>query len=135
LKPDAHEPAAATKGDEGVHGYQTLQQFQNRTETPDPNAHTVHVQSTTTSANAKGQVMLQTATAIATNEDGSKSTKVKILFDSGSQRSYITDCLKSRLNIKAKKTETLHRNTFGERSYRKRKCEVSPLSLRSNKML
>ncbi|CAB4035917.1 Poly P3, partial [Paramuricea clavata] len=45
LKPDAHEPAAATKRNEGVHGSQTLQQFQNRTETPDSNAHTVHVQS------------------------------------------------------------------------------------------
>ncbi|CAB4025985.1 Hypothetical predicted protein, partial [Paramuricea clavata] len=31
--------------------------------------------------------------AIATNEDRSKSTKVKILFDSGSQLSYITDTI------------------------------------------
>ena len=77
--------------------------------------------------------MLQTATAIATNEDGSKTAKVKILFDSGSQRSYITNSLKLRLNIKPKKTETLHLNTFGERSYRKQKCEVSQLLLRSNK--
>ena len=83
----------------------------------------------TTSTNAKGQVMLQTATAIATNEDGSKTAKVKILFDSGSQRSYITNSLKSRLNIKPKRTEALHLNTFGERSYRKQKCEVSQLLL------
>ena len=77
--------------------------------------------------------MLQTATAIATSEDGSKSARVNILFDSGSQRSYITNGLKSRLNIKPRKTETLHFNTFGERSYRKQKCEVSPLLLQSNK--
>ena len=78
--------------------------------------------------------MLQTATAIATNEDGCKSVRVKILFDNGSQRSYITKIksLKSKLNIKPKKTEVLHLNTFGERSYRKQKCEVLPLFLRSN---
>ena len=133
VKPDVQESAAPTNNIESVHGFQTKQQIQNQSE--NPNAHTVYVQSTTTttSTNAKGQVMLQTATAIATNEDGSKTAKVKILFDSGSQRSYITNSLKSRLNIKPKKTETLHLNTFGERSYRKQKCELSQLLLRSNK--
>ena len=41
--------------------------------------------------------------------------------------------LKSRPNIKPRKTETLHLNTFGEQSYRKQKCEVSPVLLQSNK--
>ncbi|XP_028413524.1 uncharacterized protein LOC114536361 [Dendronephthya gigantea] len=132
-KPNVEEQAAPTNGNEGVHGTQTLQQIQNRTENPNPNTHTVHVQSTTATTIAKGHVMLQTATAVATNVDGSKSSKVKILFDSGSQRSYITEGLKSRLNLEPRKTETLHLNTFGERSYRKQKCEVSPLVLRSNK--
>ena len=35
---------------------------------------------TTASSEMKGQVLLQTATARATNQDGSKSTRVKILF-------------------------------------------------------
>ena len=133
IKPNVQESAAPTTRNESVHDSQNKQQTPSQGE--NPNAHTVHVQSTTTttSTNAKGQVMLQTATALATNEDGSKTAKVKILFDSGSQRSYITNSLKSRLNIKSKKTETLHLNTFGERSYRKQKCEVSPLLLRSNK--
>ena len=129
------ESAATRRGIDGVDGNQTKQEVQNQSETPNPNTHTVHVQGTTTtmSTDVKGKVMLQTATAIATNEDGSKSARVKILFDSGSQRSYITNSLKSKLNIKPKKTETLHLNTFGERSYRKQKCEVLPLFLRSNK--
>ena len=48
---------------------------------------------TTASSATKGTVLLQTTSAIARNEDGSKSTRVKILFDSGSQRSYVTESL------------------------------------------
>ena len=131
INPDMQESAATRRGIEGVDGNQKNQEVHNQSETPNPNTHTVHVQgtTTTTSTDDKGKVMLQTATAIATNEDGSKSARVKILFDSGSQRSYITNSLKSKLNIKPKKTETLHLNTFGERSYRKQKCEVLPLFL------
>ncbi len=49
----------------------------------------------TSSTKTRGTVLLQTATAIATNEENTKSTKVRILFHSGSQRSYITDSLQS----------------------------------------
>ena len=128
------QSAATKRGIEGVDGNQTKQEVQNQSENANPNTHTVHVQgvTTTTSTDVKGKVMLQTATAIATNEDGCKSVRVKILFDNGSQRSYITNSLKSKLNIKPKKTEVLHLNAFGERSYQKQKCEVLPLFLRSN---
>ncbi len=73
--------------------------------------------------------MLQMATATAMNEDGSKSVKMKILFDSRSQRSYVSDNLKSRLNLKSKKTETLHLNTFGEKGHQKQKCDLLALCL------
>ena len=55
----------------------------------------------------------KSASAIARNEDGTKSTRVKILFDNGSQRSYVTDNLKSRLGLNSTKREMLHLNTFG----------------------
>ena len=84
---------------------------------------------TTASSGAKGTVLLQTASAVARNEDGSKTTRVKILFDSGSQRSYVSDNLKSRLGLKSTKTKTLHLNTFGERNFRKQRCEVVSLWL------
>ena len=77
--------------------------------------------------------MLQTATAIATSEDGSKSIPVRILFDNGNQRSYVTDRIKARLGLTATSTETLHLNTFGENAYRKQKCQVFTLPLRSSK--
>ena len=61
-------------------------------------------QSTTTASfRSKGTVLLQTASAIARNEDSTKSTRVKILFDNGSQRSYVTDNLKARLGLKSMK--------------------------------
>ena len=87
-------------------------------------------QSTTTaSSGSKGTVLLQTASAIARNEDSTKSTRVKILFDNESQRSYVTDNLKSRLGLKSMKKEMLHLNTFREKTFRKQKCDVLTLPL------
>ena len=81
-------------------------------------------QVTTTSALRKrGTVLLQTATALATNEDSTKMTRTRILFDSGSRRSYVINDLKSRLNLKSYKTEMLNLNTFGEQKYRKQSCK------------
>ena len=87
----------------------------------------------TSSTKAKGSVLLQTATAIATNEDRSKSVPVRILFDNGSQRSYVTNNLKSKLGLKPTSSETLHLNTFGERAYRKQSCEVVTLPLQNKR--
>ena len=69
---------------------------------------------TTNTVTNKGTVVLQRAKpSIAFNKDNSKSSHVRILFDNGSQRSYITSNVKSKLNLKPMKTETLHLNTFG----------------------
>ena len=78
---------------------------------------------TNTTSGRNEKVLLQTAKACATNEDGTKSTAVRVLFDNGSQRSYVTNNLKSNLNWKPYKTETLHLNTFGEQRYRKQSCK------------
>jgi len=76
---------------------------------------------TTNTVRNKERVVLQTAKAMAFNEDISKSTHVRILFDNGSQRSYVTS------NLKSIKTETLHLNTFGGSTFRKQSCEVVKL--------
>ena len=52
---------------------------------------------TTNTVRNKGTVLLQTVKGIAFNEDNSKSSHVRILFDNGSQQSYITSNLKSKL--------------------------------------
>lgn len=75
---------------------------------------------------------MQTATAIATNDEGTKSTTIRLLFDNGSQRSYITDSLRSRLQLKSLKTEKLNLNTFGESKFKKQSCDVVNLQLRKS---
>ena len=86
-------------------------------ETNNPKQDTGKTTTSTNCAKTKEKVLLQTATATAVNEDGSKSTNMRILFDTGSQRSYITDNLKSRLGLKTTRIETIHLNTFGEKGY------------------
>ena len=49
---------------------------------------------------------------------------VCILFDSGSQRSYMTESLKHRLKLVAVKKEKLHLNTFRDDRFKSRECEV-----------
>lgn len=85
--------------------------------------------SATAALRKRGTVLLQTATAVATNEDGTKVTKVRILFDSGSHRSYVTNDLKSRFNLNSYKTEMLNLNTFGEQKYRKQSCKLVKVRL------
>ena len=81
-------------------------------------------------ANRK-HVLLQTARTIATNVDGSNTSTVRILFDSGIQRSYITDDLRRKLRLNAIKTETLHLHTFGDNKHQRKSCQVFDLVLRS----
>ena len=61
-----------------------------------------------------------------------RNQHVCILFDSGSQCSYATSSLKSRLNLKPIKTKTLHLNTFDGSTFRKQSREVVKLRLRKN---
>ena len=56
---------------------------------------------------------------------------VRILFDSSSQRSYITDGLRRKLRLNAIKTETLHLNTFGDNKHQRKSCQVFDLVLRN----
>lgn len=86
---------------------------------------------TTSSTKVKGNVLLQTPTTIATNHDRSKSVPVQILFDNGSQRSYVTDSIKSKLGLSSTSSENLHLNTFGENAYRKQRCQVVTLPLKT----
>ena len=61
---------------------------------------------------------------MAVNEVSCKAAHVRILLDTGSQRTYIPSRLKSRLNLSPVKSETLHLNTFGDERYTKQQCDV-----------
>ena len=80
-------------------------------------------QTITTATKEQASVLLQTATAYAYGEDREKKIKVNILFDGGSQKSYITEDLKKRLALKAEKKEKINLNTFGSEKYTSRTCE------------
>ena len=59
------------------------------------------------------QVLLQTAYASISDTDLKNSQKSFILFDSGAQRSYITESLKSQLNLQAIRTGCIVIKEFG----------------------
>ena len=61
--------------------------------------------------NGKQVVLLQTAQAEAVGEHG--NVPVRLLLDNGSQLSYITTSLRSRLRLKSVRQEKLSLNTFG----------------------
>ncbi|XP_028407174.1 uncharacterized protein LOC114529561 [Dendronephthya gigantea] len=68
--------------------------------------------STTHKCTNRRTVLLQTARAVAFNEKTNQSTSVRVLFDNGSQRSYVTDNVRSRLGLKATEKEKLKLNTL-----------------------
>ena len=93
---------------------------------------TEETKTTTVSNKAKGAVLLQTAKAMAINDVTSETASVRILLDTGSQRTYITNPLKSKLNLAPVKSETLHLNTFGDERYTKQQCDVVQLRLQGS---
>ena len=69
-------------------------------------------------------MLLQTAKAVPTNDQAKLSTRVRILFDSGSQRSYVTEQVCSRLRLKPICTERLQVNTFGGEQFKTKQCKL-----------
>ena len=76
-----------------------------------PNEHVNVTTTTTAKSTTKGTVLLQTASCMAVN--GSNSIPVRVLFDNGSQRSYVSSSVTSRLNLRPVSSKNLHINTFG----------------------
>ena len=61
----------------------------------------------------KQDVLLQTAQAYVYGEDPSKRQLVHDLFESGSQKTYVTEELQKKLELKAEGKEFINLNTFG----------------------
>ena len=90
------------------------------------------ITTTTVGSKAKRTLLLQTARAMAINDVTSETVSVRILLDTGSQQTYITNRLKSKLNLAPVKSETLHFNTFGDERYTKQQCDVVQLRLQGS---
>ena len=83
-----------------------------------------HPTITTITHTTKGSVLLHTARANVSN--GSKSAPARILFETGSQRSYT---LQHRLGLNPVGKETLQLNTFGENKSKRENCDVFKINL------
>ena len=63
-------------------------------------------------------ILLQTVHARASASAGGTSVPVRVLFDSGSQLSYVTERLQRQLSLKPTRIEKLHMNTFGRDGFK-----------------
>ena len=75
-------------------------------------------------------VLLQTARALASNDGTGREVMARVLFDTGSQRSYITDSLANQLRLKSLDKERLHLNTFGDHNFKRKTCNAVAVYLR-----
>ena len=101
----------------GGHHHQTIC-FRNSSVEGKPNESS-ETSSLSASAKSKETVLMMTASAYVYGSDMSQRTKVTILFDSGSQRSYVSEKLARQLTLDAKAKETVNLNTFGSTKYSK----------------
>ena len=62
-------------------------------------------------------------------ENGTKLLPVRVLLDNGSQRSYVTNHSKGKLDLIPIETKTLNLNTFGNENFSKRDCDLIKLRL------
>ena len=69
-------------------------------------------------------LLLQTARPFACSKEGGVSAKIRILFDTGGQRTYVKEALCRCLRLKPVKKERLHLNTFGEPTFKERTCDL-----------
>ncbi len=70
----------------------------------------------------KQTVLLQTARAHVFGEKRENKVMARILLDNGSQRTYITEELKSKLQLTEENTQEINLNTFGSERFKKKKC-------------
>ena len=81
-------------------------------------------------SHSNSKVLLQTARAHACSTKDSDLVPVRVLFDGGSERSYVTARLIEVLNLRTLKRETLNLNTFGTEQCQKKKCDLVKVILK-----
>ena len=77
------------------------------------------------------RVLMQTAKAIVQNPAKEQPVEARALFDSGSQRSYITENLARRLELSPIDEETLTLGTFGTKDITKFSSQLVDLEVRT----
>ena len=80
---------------------------------PSPPVSTVDVKTSTNNSSNRNNILLQTASTSACGVDNNKLNDVPLLFDCGSQRSYVSDKLRKQLKLSTLGLERISINTFG----------------------
>ena len=83
----------------------------------------------TATVKGKKEVLLQTARAYAYGNDETKKFTIDILFDNGSQRTYVSEDVKQKLSLNVNNVETININTFGSTRYEKKQCELVQINV------
>ena len=78
----------------------------------------------------KNSLFSQTTTANVSNPRCGKTVRARLVFDSGSQRSYITNTLRRSLELPSLRYENLVIKTFGADSDQPKRCDVVHLCVR-----
>ena len=78
---------------------------------------------------SSNQVLMQTATSTVKSTSGNSSTSIRMLLDSGSQRTYVTEKLANDLKLELNSTEKLTVITFGSNQPKHIKCKPAKLQL------
>ncbi|XP_060551271.1 uncharacterized protein LOC132712851 [Ruditapes philippinarum] len=82
-------------------------------------------------------ILMQTVTTTVNNPKNGKKQEIRILLDSGSQRSYVSEALAKRLDLKAEGTEEINVMTFGTNKSKHITTKLSSITLmlKSDKQL
>ena len=75
-------------------------------------------------------VLMQTATTENRNSNHSCSARTRLLLDSGSQRTYITEALAKKLNLKGENEQEIKLATFGSDKTKLVKTKQRKLSIK-----
>ena len=78
---------------------------------------------------SSSHILMQTATVVVKNFQGDTSEKIRLILDSGSQRSYITESVAKGLKLPLDSTERLSVVTFGTDKPKKIDCKLSKVQL------
>ncbi len=75
---------------------------------------------------------MQIARTFAIKNNENDNVSIRVLFDSGSQITYITENLKTQLDLDVQGSETLNLNTFGSDKFHKHKFSKVSLKLETS---
>ena len=86
------------------------------------------LQNTNTTANFDNKnILLETAYAKLSSFNSNKTNDVRIIFDTGSQKTYVTNDVKKYLNLPALRTGRIFVNTFRNYDSKPRTVDIVPL--------